>query len=191
MSRIGVSLSGGGHRASLFGLGALLYLVDAGKNREVTSIASVSGGSLTNAFVAQTMDFRQVTPEQFEEAMKPFATQLARKGTFQGRYLTPRYLLLLGGDGPGPRRFRPSPLVRLAPPLVGLPVRTVRPVRGGPGAVDLGRVLPAGGGVRLRLPADPIHPGWPRGPPGRDRHGHRPRPVCHGTAERRAALLLR
>src|SRR6266542_3342500 len=96
MSRIGVSLSGGGHRASLFGLGALLYLVDAGKNREVTSIASVSGGSLTNAFVAQTMDFRQVTPEQFEEAMKPFATQLARKGTFQGRYLTPRYLLLLG-----------------------------------------------------------------------------------------------
>jgi hypothetical protein len=39
MGRIGVALSGGGHRASLFGLGALLYLADAGKSQEVTSIA--------------------------------------------------------------------------------------------------------------------------------------------------------
>ena len=33
MSRIAVALSGGGHRAALFGLGVLLYLVDAGKHR--------------------------------------------------------------------------------------------------------------------------------------------------------------
>jgi hypothetical protein len=32
---ISVSISGGGHRAALFG--ALLYLADAGKNREVSS----------------------------------------------------------------------------------------------------------------------------------------------------------
>jgi hypothetical protein len=98
MSGIGVSLSGGGHRASLFGLGTLLYLADAKKNREVTSIASVSGGSLTNAFVAQTMDFREVSPEQFEQAVKPFATQLAQKGTFQGRYLTTSYLLVMAAS---------------------------------------------------------------------------------------------
>ena len=45
--RIAVALSGGGHRACLFALDALLYLVDAGKAKQLTSIASVSGGSLT------------------------------------------------------------------------------------------------------------------------------------------------
>lgn len=37
----------GGHR-TLFALGALQYLADAGKNIDVSSIASVSGGSLTS-----------------------------------------------------------------------------------------------------------------------------------------------
>ena len=39
---IGVALSGGGHRATVFGLGALLALVDQGLNREVVSVASLS-----------------------------------------------------------------------------------------------------------------------------------------------------
>jgi predicted acylesterase/phospholipase RssA len=95
MAGIGVSLSGGGHRASLFGLGVLQYLVDAGKSHEVTSIASVSGGSLTNAFVAQSMDFAQASPEAFEETVKPFASQLAQKGTLQGRSLSTGYLLVM------------------------------------------------------------------------------------------------
>ena len=51
VSRIAVALSGGGHRA-LFSLGALVYLVDAGKSREVTSVSSVSGGSLIDRFGA-------------------------------------------------------------------------------------------------------------------------------------------
>ena len=33
MQSIGICLSGGGHRATVFGLGALLYLVDAGGAR--------------------------------------------------------------------------------------------------------------------------------------------------------------
>ncbi len=49
---VGVALSGGGHRATLFGLGALLALVDLRINRRTTQIASVSGGSIANAFVA-------------------------------------------------------------------------------------------------------------------------------------------
>ena len=53
MPKIAVSLSGGGYRASLFGLGTLLYLADAGKNAEVCCISSVSGGSITNGYVAQ------------------------------------------------------------------------------------------------------------------------------------------
>src|SRR4051794_19857362 len=55
---IGVALSGGGVRASLFSLGALLFLVDSGLSRRVREIASVSGGSITNAFVAQHCHFR-------------------------------------------------------------------------------------------------------------------------------------
>src|ERR1700730_13839552 len=46
---IRIALSGGGYRASLFGMGALMYLVDVGANSRVEDIASVSGGSITNA----------------------------------------------------------------------------------------------------------------------------------------------
>ena len=47
---VGLALSGGGHRAALFGLGVLMALRDAGKLPR--QIASVSGGSITNAFLA-------------------------------------------------------------------------------------------------------------------------------------------
>jgi hypothetical protein len=60
---IGLALSGGGHRAALFGLGVLMALRDAGKidapvDRangvgRMTQIASVSGGSITNAVLAR------------------------------------------------------------------------------------------------------------------------------------------
>lgn len=46
---IAIALSGGGHRASLFSLGVLLALVDLRLNRQVSYVASVSGGSITNA----------------------------------------------------------------------------------------------------------------------------------------------
>jgi NTE family protein len=42
--RLALAVSGGGHRATLFTLGALQYLADAGLSGSVTSIASVSGG---------------------------------------------------------------------------------------------------------------------------------------------------
>lgn len=81
MAGVAVAISGGGHRAALFGLGTLLYLADSSKNAEVTSISSVSGGSLTGAFVAQKMDFRKATAREFEEAVSPFARQIAQRGT--------------------------------------------------------------------------------------------------------------
>lgn len=74
--RMGVALSGGGHRAALFGLGALLYLVDANRNRDVTSIVSVSGGSITNGFVAQSVDYSSVGPGEFRSAIRPLARRL-------------------------------------------------------------------------------------------------------------------
>jgi len=97
---LAISLSGGGHRATLFGLGALMYLVDAGANANVTSIASVSGGSLTNGFVGQTLDFRTTDGSSFrEQVARPLATQIARKGTLFALLLTKLYLVLLIAGG--------------------------------------------------------------------------------------------
>jgi hypothetical protein len=96
VTRVGVAISGGGHRAGLFGLGVLLYLVDAGRNRDLASISSVSGGSLTNGFVAQAVDVAEASPESFRTAVAPLARRLARGGTlFPPSAFTLAYLLLL------------------------------------------------------------------------------------------------
>jgi hypothetical protein len=81
---ISVALSGGGHRAALFCLGALLYIVDAKRNEAVGSIASVSGGSLTNGVIAQGQQFERTNAQAFRELVAPFATRLCSKGTLQG-----------------------------------------------------------------------------------------------------------
>lgn len=96
MARIGIALSGGGHRASLFGLGVLLYLADSGKNREVVCISSVSGGSLTNAYVAQAGRFSSMRPEEFRAVAAAFARQLAERGTLWASWLTVLYVVALG-----------------------------------------------------------------------------------------------
>ncbi len=91
-----VALSGGGHRATLFVLGALMYLVDAKANANVSSIASVSGGSLTNGLVGQTLDFRNTDGVEFRNRVAgPLATQIARSGTLFAPLLTKIYLVVL------------------------------------------------------------------------------------------------
>jgi predicted acylesterase/phospholipase RssA len=93
---LAVSLSGGGHRATLFVLGALMYLVDAKANANVTSIASVSGGSLTNGLVGQEVNFRQTDGNQFRQRVAaPLATQIALKGTLFDPFLSKLYLAVL------------------------------------------------------------------------------------------------
>jgi len=96
MRGVAVALSGGGHRAALFGLGVLLYLVDADKHRSVTSVASVSGGSLTNGYVAQSVDYASVTSEEFWDLARRLTTQIGRRGTLWAAPLTWVYLALLG-----------------------------------------------------------------------------------------------
>jgi predicted acylesterase/phospholipase RssA len=95
MPKISIALSGGGHRASLFGLGVLLYLADANKNRDVESISSVSGGSLTNGYVGQAGNYRQMSPDEFWTAMAPFADRIANRGTLWGSVFTWLYLFAL------------------------------------------------------------------------------------------------
>ncbi len=50
--QIGVAVSGGGYRASAWGMGTLLYLVDTSLHEQVSTVSSVSGGSITNAVLA-------------------------------------------------------------------------------------------------------------------------------------------
>ena len=60
--RIGVAMSGGGHRATVWGAGTILAVSDAGLARDVTSVSSVSGGSITNGVIAHDVDLDLVHP---------------------------------------------------------------------------------------------------------------------------------
>jgi predicted acylesterase/phospholipase RssA len=56
MAKFGLALSGGGFRATLYHLGVVRFLRDAGILQEVTDIASVSGGSILSAHLALNWD---------------------------------------------------------------------------------------------------------------------------------------
>ena len=75
---VGIALSGGGHRATAFGLGTLLYLVDAGLHRRVAAISSVSGGSILNAYLAAAQaPFNKLDSAQFDELAGRIAKGIA------------------------------------------------------------------------------------------------------------------
>ena len=92
---IAVTLSGGGHRASLFGLGALLYLVESNKNRYVSSISSVSGGSITNAYIGKECDYRNGDSEDFKRATRCLWDRLVFTGVLFAPKSTRIYLFLV------------------------------------------------------------------------------------------------
>ena len=79
---VGVAISGGGHRATIWGLGTLLCLVDAGKHREVAAISSVSGGSITNGVVAHEVDYPTVDQRTFDRHVAPLVRHVADVGLF-------------------------------------------------------------------------------------------------------------
>lgn len=54
--RIGVCLSGGGFRASFYGLGALRYIAEAGLLSRLSTVSSISGGSIAAAALADGWD---------------------------------------------------------------------------------------------------------------------------------------
>jgi predicted acylesterase/phospholipase RssA len=99
---LSVALSGGGHRAALFGLGVLLYLADAGRNVEVTSIASVSGGSITNGYLAQRISYNRADTREVHRTARELASTIANQGSlmgpaFSGLVLVSTTLLLAAG----------------------------------------------------------------------------------------------
>lgn len=74
----GLALSGGGHRATIFCLGALLYFVDTGLNSSVWTISSVSGGSILNGYLGLLRTkFNRLTREEFGDFASRLASQIA------------------------------------------------------------------------------------------------------------------
>jgi len=98
--RLEIALSGGGFRAAAFGLGVLLYLADSGLNRQVVTIASVSGGSITSGFVASQCDFQMADAEAFRNVACRLARIISGKGKLRGfRLISWPYLLFLAVSG--------------------------------------------------------------------------------------------
>jgi predicted acylesterase/phospholipase RssA len=67
MAKLGLALSGGGFRATLFHLGVVRFLRDAGALRDVTDIASVSGGSILAAHLVLNWDRYNGDDQRFDE----------------------------------------------------------------------------------------------------------------------------
>src|SRR4051812_18263510 len=68
MNKIGLALSGGGFRASLYHLGLVRFLRDAGILPRVTHITSVSGGSVLAAHLVLNWDRYNGSPNEVDAA---------------------------------------------------------------------------------------------------------------------------
>src|SRR5215469_6871134 len=68
MKKIGLALSGGGFRASLYHLGLVRFLRDAGILSQVSHITSVSGGSVLAAHLVLNWDRYNGSPGEFDAA---------------------------------------------------------------------------------------------------------------------------
>lgn len=79
----------------MFSAGALLYLAHTGLNSKVTSISSVSGGSLTNGMLALHVDFDKSDPQAFLQSLAPLIARCERGGTVQWTKESKRSLALL------------------------------------------------------------------------------------------------
>ena len=68
MSHIGLALSGGGFRATLYHLGVMRYLRDAQLLSKVSHITSVSGGSIVAAHLVLNWQRYNGSEDEFDEA---------------------------------------------------------------------------------------------------------------------------
>src|SRR5205823_6060545 len=68
LKKFGLALSGGGFRASLYHLGLVRFLRDAGLLPQVTHITSVSGGSVTAAHLVLNWDRYNGSDNEFDAA---------------------------------------------------------------------------------------------------------------------------
>ena len=74
--KIGLALSGGGFRATVFHLGMLARLAEEGRLEDVSFISTVSGGSLAAGLIHAVNGLRWPSSEQYATAIAPAARDL-------------------------------------------------------------------------------------------------------------------
>ncbi|MBN1430614.1 MAG: patatin-like phospholipase family protein [Anaerolineae bacterium] len=80
---IGLAVSGGGYRATVFHLGVLTYLAEEGLLERIRFISSVSGGSLAIGLVFRANDFAWPNSEEYRHKFIPFARDLLTSTNLQ------------------------------------------------------------------------------------------------------------
>lgn len=79
---ISIAVSGGGHRASAWALGVFQSVITAELGPSITSVTSVSGGSISNAVVADRVDLHKVSRIEFDRATADLRDIIASEGLF-------------------------------------------------------------------------------------------------------------
>lgn len=85
--RIGLALSGGGFRATVFHLGVLSRLAAEDHLNTITHVSTVSGGSLCAGLVYSANHYRWPTPTELQRDVIPRIAQLVTQHDLQGLYL--------------------------------------------------------------------------------------------------------
>lgn len=99
--RIGVAVSGGGYRASLFALGALMYVhetccASSKPRRRVAALTSVSGGSITNGVLAHGLRLGSDDDSRFDALARLIIRHTVSSGSmFAGPAARVYYIFLL------------------------------------------------------------------------------------------------
>lgn len=101
---VALCLSGGGFRAALFHLGSLRRLNEAGVLAKITTISSVSGGSITNGLLSKLWPQFKFSGgviqnfAEFENRLRKFCSQDVRTGPIVLHRLDPRNWPMLWSD---------------------------------------------------------------------------------------------
>jgi NTE family protein len=85
--KIGLALSGGGLRATVFHLGVLSRLAAEDHLNAITHLSTVSGGSLCAGLVYSANQYRWPTPTQLQQIVIPRIAQLITQTDLQGLYV--------------------------------------------------------------------------------------------------------
>jgi NTE family protein len=85
--KIGLALSGGGFRATVFHLGVLARLAEKNRLEDVTFLSTVSGGSLCIGLVYASSDFGWPTSGDFIDKVVPKARELLTTQDLQSRLI--------------------------------------------------------------------------------------------------------
>jgi NTE family protein len=81
--KLGLALSGGGFRATVFHLGTLARLAESGQLEDVTFLSTVSGGSLCVALIHALNDLQWPTSNRYLEHVLPAVQRILTTKDFQ------------------------------------------------------------------------------------------------------------